>query len=174
MSAPQQPTWHKVWRLGADIDTDQLAPGAYMKLGIEGIAPHCLEAVRPDFAGAVRPGDVIAAGPNFGIGSSREQAAAALVTLGVRAVIAPSFSGLFFRNAFNLGLLLLTCPQAEQLQEGEQVAIDLEQRQVRTADGRSLACEPIPGFLVEMVEAGGLLNQLRLKLQAQRASGDRP
>ena len=165
---------HKVWRFGADIDTDQLAPGAYMKLGIDGIAPHCLEAVRPGFAGAVRPGDVIAAGPNFGIGSSREQAAAALVTLGVRAVIAPSFSGLFFRNAFNLGLLLLTCPEAEQLREGNQVTIDLEQRQVRTADGRSLACEPIPGFLVEMVEAGGLLNQLRLKLQAQRASGDRP
>ena len=74
----------------------------------------------------------------------------------------------------NLGLLLLTCPEAEQLREGDQVTIDLEQRQVRTADGRSLACEPIPGFLVEMVEAGGLLNQLRLKLQAQRASGDRP
>ena len=62
---------HKVWKLGADIDTDQLAPGAYMKLGIEGIAPHCLEAVRPEFAAQVRPGDVIAAGPNFGIGSSR-------------------------------------------------------------------------------------------------------
>ena len=86
---------HRVWKFGADIDTDALAPGAYMKLGIEGIAPHCLEAVRPEFAGAVRPGAVIAAGPNFGIGSSREQAAAALVHLGVKAVIAPSFSGLF-------------------------------------------------------------------------------
>lgn len=173
MSVPQ-PTQHKVWRLGADIDTDQLAPGAYMKLGVEGIAPHCLEAVRPEFARAVRPGDVVAAGPNFGIGSSREQAAAALVTLGVRAVIAPSFSGLFFRNAFNLGLLLLTCPQAEQLQDGDLVTLDLEHQQVRTADGRSLACEPIPGFLIDMVNAGGLLNQLRLKLQAQRASGDHP
>ena len=70
-------TTHKVWKLGADIDTDQLAPGTYMKLGIEGIAPHCLEGVRPEFASQVRPGDVIAAGPNFGIGSSREQAAAA-------------------------------------------------------------------------------------------------
>ena len=84
-------TTHKVWKLGADIDTDQLAPGAYMKLGIEGIAPHCLEVVRPEFAGAVRPGDVIAAGPNFGIGSSREQAAGALVRLGVRAVGWDSF-----------------------------------------------------------------------------------
>jgi 3-isopropylmalate/(R)-2-methylmalate dehydratase small subunit len=114
---------HKVWRFGADIDTDQLAPGAYMKLGIDDIARHCLEAVRPEFAASVRPGDVMAAGPNFGIGSSREQAAAALVTLGVKAVIAPSFSGLFFRNAFNLGLLLLTCREAEQLREGERVAL---------------------------------------------------
>src|SRR6476660_5790856 len=115
---------HKVWKLGADIDTDQLAPGAYMKLGIEGIAPHCLERVRPEFFAAVRPGDVIAAGPNFGIGSSREQAAGALVHLGVRAVIAPSFSGLFFRNAFNLGLLLLTCREAQALREGDAVALD--------------------------------------------------
>ncbi|HET8748245.1 MAG TPA: 3-isopropylmalate dehydratase [Ramlibacter sp.] len=156
---------HRVWRFGADIDTDQLAPGAYMKLGIEGIAPHCLEGVRPEFASNVQPGDVLAAGPNFGIGSSREQAAAALVQLGVRAVIAPSFSGLFFRNAFNLGLLLLTCREAETLREGERVALDLQAMQVVTADGRRLACDPIPGFLLEMVEAGGLLNQLRRRLQ---------
>ena len=162
------PTTHKVWRFGADIDTDQLAPGAYMKLGIEGIAPHCLEAVRPEFAGAVRSGDVIAAGPNFGIGSSREQAAAALVHLGVRAVIAPSFSGLFFRNAFNLGLLLLTCREAGELREGEQVSLDLQGMAVITADGRRLACDSIPEFLLDMVQAGGLMNQLRLKLQNQK------
>ena len=161
-------TTHKVWRFGADIDTDQLAPGAYMKLGIEGIAPHCLEAVRPEFAGAVRAGDVIAAGPNFGIGSSREQAAAALVQLGVRAVIAPSFSGLFFRNAFNLGLLLLTCRGAGELHEGEQVRLDLQGMAVVAADGRRLACDPIPEFLLDMVQAGGLMNQLRRKLQTQK------
>ena len=159
---------HKVWRLGAEIDTDQLAPGATMKLGIEGIAPHCLEAVRPEFAGSVRRGDVIAAGPGFGIGSSREQAAAALVQLGVRAVIAPSFSGLFFRNAFNLGLLLLTCREAEQLRDGEHIALDLQQMQVVTEGGHRLACDPIPAFLLEMVQAGGLMNQLRRKLQAPR------
>ena len=157
---------HKVWRLGAEIDTDQLAPGAYMKLGIEGIAPHCLEAVRPGFAAAVQPGDVIAAGADFGIGSSREQAPAALVHLGVRAVIAPSFSGLFFRNAFNLGLLLLTCREADRLREGERVALDLQRMQVVTADGERLACDPIPDFLLDMVQAGGLLNQLRRKLQS--------
>ena len=152
---------HRVWAFGADIDTDQLAPGAYMKLGIEGIAPHCLEGVRAEFARQVQRGDVIAAGPNFGIGSSREQAAAALVHLGVRAVIAPSFSGLFFRNAFNLGLLLLTCPEAGRLGEGERVTLDLEALTLRAADGSVLSCEPIPGFLLDMVRAGGLMNQLR-------------
>ena len=152
---------HRVWKFGPDIDTDALAPGAYMKLGIEGIAPHCLEAVRPEFAGEVQPGAVIAAGPNFGIGSSREQAVAALVHLGVKAVIAPSFSGLFFRNAFNLGLLLLTTPDAEQLAEAEQVELDLQTLTLRRPTGQQLVCQPIPGFLLEMVAAGGLMNQLR-------------
>ena len=158
------PSTHRVWRLGADIDTDQLAPGAYMKLDIDGIAPHCLEGVRADFAAGVRPGDVIAAGPNFGIGSSREQAAGVLVRLGLRAVIAPSFSGLYFRNAFNLGLLLLTCPQAEVLTEGEHITLDLQALTVTTSSGRVLPCEPIPGFLLDMVRAGGLMNQLRQRL----------
>ena len=152
---------HRVWKFGPDIDTDALAPGAYMKLGIEGIAPHCLEAVRPEFAGEVLPGAVIAAGPNFGIGSSREQAVAALVHLGVKAVIAPSFSGLFFRNAFNLGLLLLTTPDAELLAEAEQVELDLQTLTLRRPTGQQLVCQPIPGFLLDMVAAGGLMNQLR-------------
>jgi 3-isopropylmalate/(R)-2-methylmalate dehydratase small subunit len=152
---------HRVWKFGPDIDTDALAPGAYMKLGIEGIAPHCLEAVRPEFAGEVQPGAVIAAGPNFGIGSSREQAVAALVHLGVKAVIAPSFSGLFFRNAFNLGLLLLTTPDAEQLAESEQVELDLQTLTLQRPTGQQLMCQPIPVFLLEMVAAGGLMNQLR-------------
>ena len=152
---------HRVWKFGSDIDTDALAPGAYMKLGIEGIAPHCLEAVRPEFAGEVQPGAVIAAGPNFGIGSSREQAVAALVHLGVKAVIAPSFSGLFFRNAFNLGLLLLSTPEAEQLAEAEQIELDLQTLTLRRPSGQQLVCQPIPGFLLDMVAAGGLMNQLR-------------
>jgi 3-isopropylmalate/(R)-2-methylmalate dehydratase small subunit len=157
-------TASRVWKFGDDIDTDVLAPGAYMKLGIEGIAPHCLEAVRPGFAAQVRPGDVLVAGANFGIGSSREQAAAALVHLGVRAVIAPSYSGLYFRNAFNLGLLLLTCARAGELADGESVTIDLNALTVTSAAGVLLPCEPIPDFLLDMVAAGGLLNQLRQRL----------
>jgi 3-isopropylmalate/(R)-2-methylmalate dehydratase small subunit len=161
---------HKVWRVGADVDTDQLAPGAYMKLGIHDIAKHCLEGVRPEFAGQVKAGDVVAAGPNFGIGSSREQAADALVKLGVKAVIAPSYSGLYFRNAFNLGLLLLTCKEAELLEEAEQISLDLKQWAVVRGNGQRLACDPIPDFLVAMVEAGGLLPQLKLRLQQKASS----
>ena len=161
---------HKVWKLGADIDTDQLAPGAYMKLGIADIATHCLEGLRPEFAAQVRPGDVIAAGANFGIGSSREQAAGALVQLGVKAVIAPSYSGLYFRNAFNLGLLLLTCSEAERLEEGEAIVLDLPGRAVVRGKGERLACAPIPDFLLDMVRAGGLLPQLKKSLQERKES----
>ncbi|KRC26424.1 3-isopropylmalate dehydratase [Acidovorax sp. Root219] len=162
---------HRVWKLGADIDTDVLAPGHAMKHGIDVLARHCLESVRPDFVGGAGKGDVIVAGPNFGIGSSREQAAAVLVRLGVVAVIAPSFSGLYFRNAFNLGLLLLTCPQADQVGEGEQIALDWQAPAVITADGTRLACDPIPPFLMDMVRAGGLMNQLRTRFGKEAING---
>lgn len=164
--APASPpvAWHRVWKLGADIDTDVLAPGHAMKHGIETIARYCLESIRPEFAGQVRAGDVIVAGPNFGIGSSREQAAAVLVRLGVAAVIAPSFSGLYFRNAFNVGLLLLTCPEAALLEEAEEITLDTSKANrpiVTSSAGKHLACEPISEFLMDMVRNGGLMNQLR-------------
>ena len=155
----------RVWKLGADVDTDALAPGHAMKHGIEVIAKYSLESLRPDFAGGVRRGDVIVAGPNFGIGSSREQAAAVLVHLGVAAVIAPSFGGLYLRNAFNVGLLLLTCAEAGRIGEGEQIAFDARAGRIVRVDGQLLATEPIPGFLLDMVEAGGLLAQLQQRFQ---------
>ena len=163
-------TTHRVWRLGADVDTDQLAPGSVMQFGVDVIARHCLEELRPDFAAGVRPGDVIVAGANFGIGSSREQAASVLVHLGVAAVIAPSFGGLYFRNAFNVGLLLLTCPQADVLQEGERIGFDAYPGDITRASGAVLGCDPIPDFLLEMVEAGGLLNVLKHRF-AKEAPG---
>ena len=151
----------RTWRLPADVDTDQLAPGHTMKHGIEVTARHCLEALRPEFAVQVRPGDVIVAGPHFGIGSSREQAASVLVHLGLAAVVAPSYAGLYFRNAFNVGLLLLTCADAESIGDGEALAFDARAGRITCSDGRTLACEPIPGFLLDLVEAGGLLTQLK-------------
>lgn len=154
-------TWHRIWHLGSDVDTDALAPGAYMQHGIEVIAAHCLESLLPSFASDVRKGDVIVAGRGFGIGSSREQAAAALVHLGVAAVIAPSYGGLFFRNAFNLGLLLLTCPDAAGLAGEEQLSIIEPSLSLQTASGKNLACEPVPDFLLQMVRVGGLMASLK-------------
>lgn len=160
----------RVWRLGADVDTDALAPGHAMKHGLDTIARHCLEALRPDFAAGVQPGDVIVAGPNFGIGSSREQAAAVLVQLGVAAVIAPSYSGLYFRNAFNVGLLLLTCARAEALQEGECIVFDGAAGRIVRADGDVLTAEPIAVFLLDMARAGGLLAQLQQRRFSRSSS----
>ena len=100
------------WVLGDNIDTDQLAPGGTLKSGIEVIASECLGRLNPEFAKQVQTGDFVIGGRNFGIGSSREQAAQALRHLGVAAVIAPSFGGIFYRNAFNFGLLALVCPDA--------------------------------------------------------------
>ena len=158
----------RAWRLPADIDTDQLAPGHTMKHGLDATARHCLEAVRPEFAAQVRHGDVLVAGPGFGIGSSREQAASVLVHLGVAAVIAPSYAGLYFRNAFNVGLLLLTCADALAIDDGESVAFDARAGRITRAGGQALACDPIPGFLLDMVDAGGLLPQLKRRLEAKR------
>jgi 3-isopropylmalate/(R)-2-methylmalate dehydratase small subunit len=155
----------RTWRLPADVDTDQLAPGHAMKHGLDVIGRHCLEGVRPEFASSVQPGDVIVAGANFGIGSSREQAASVLVQLGVAAVIAPSYSGLYHRNAFNVGLLLLTCPEADRIADGEAVTFDARAGRVRRADGDVLACKPISALLLDLVEAGGLMNQLKRRME---------
>ncbi len=166
---------HRVWRVGENVDTDSLAPGAYMKLELAEMAAHCLESRYPGLADALQSGDVLVAGAGFGIGSSREQAVGVLVQLGVKAVIAPSFSGLYFRNAFNLGLLAIVCPEAELIPEDSQIEIDTEQSVLRVYDSgsseagqpsRVLACQKIPTFLVDMAAAGGLLPQLQRTLAA--------
>ncbi len=160
----------RVWHLGADIDTDALAPGAWMQHGVEVIAQHCLESTLPAFAREVKPGDLIVAGPNFGIGSSREQAAAALVHLGVAAVIAPSWGGLFFRNAFNLGLLLLTCDDVDALRSHDALMLDRDRCALGLPDGTPVPVQPVPDFLLGMVRQGGLMPALRARLQSHHPS----
>jgi len=132
----------KAWVFGSDIGTDLLAPGLYMKRPIEEIARHCLEDVDPRFAGGVEPGDVVVAGRNFGMGSSREQAAEALRHLGVSVVLAQSYGGLFYRNALNLGLLVLICPKTNRIE----------------------------AHLMAMVQAGGLVPYLERRLKAKGAT----
>jgi 3-isopropylmalate/(R)-2-methylmalate dehydratase small subunit len=158
----------RVWKLGDNVDTDLLAPGRYMKFAIEEIARHCLEDLLPGFAGAVRAGDVVVAGRNFGVGSSREQAPQALKQLGVAAVVAHSYAGLFYRNALNLGLPVVVCAGAHEIADGAPCSVDPEAGVV-LADGRNWPCEPIPAFLMAMVRDGGLLPHLEKKLTAQRS-----
>jgi len=160
----------KAWVFGDDIGTDQLAPGIYMKRSIEEIARHCLENVDPRFADEVERGDVVVAGRNFGMGSSREQAAQALLHLGVSVVLAKSYGGLFYRNALNLGLLVLNCPETNRINAGDRIAVEPDSGTVRNLTrNETYACEPVPAHLMEMVRAGGLVPYLERKLKAQRA-----
>ncbi|MBY4896799.1 3-isopropylmalate dehydratase [Cupriavidus sp. AU9028] len=156
----------RIWRFGDNVDTDAMAPGTQMKSGIEQIARHCLAVLRPEFPQGVRRGDIIVAGENFGVGSSREQAPQALRYLGVAAVLAPSFAGLFYRNAINLGLPVLVCRDTSTLADGAAATLDLEKAAVMLEDGRRVDCEPIPDFLLEMLRAGGLVAHLKGRLAA--------
>jgi 3-isopropylmalate/(R)-2-methylmalate dehydratase small subunit len=161
----------RAWLFGDDIDTDALAPGRYMKLGIEEIAKHCLEAVAPGFAKEVRFGDVLVAGRNFGAGSSREQAPAALKHLGIAAIVAESFAGLFYRNSLNLGLPAIICADAKQIRDGDELSISYEKCEILDLSARrSFAFEPIPPHLWQMVLDGGLLPHLEKRLKCRTTS----
>jgi 3-isopropylmalate/(R)-2-methylmalate dehydratase small subunit len=156
----------RAWVFGDNIDTDVLAPGAYMKGPIEQLAPHCLEALDPGFARAVRPGDILVAGDNLGIGSSREQAVHALRHLGIRVVLARSFGRIFYRNAMNLGLPALVCPGLDTVRTGDSLRVDMVGGVVENLSAaRVHACEPIPPHLFAMLEDGGLLRHLEKRLR---------
>jgi 3-isopropylmalate/(R)-2-methylmalate dehydratase small subunit len=156
---------------GDGINTDMLAPGIYMKHPIATLAIHCLESVDPNFARAVRPGDIVVAGQGFGIGSSREQAAEALKHLGVAAVLARSYGGIFYRNALNFGLPVLVCREVEQIHAGDLVSVDAETGAVRNQTrGMTLTATPLPRFLLDMIADGGLVPHLEKRFAAQRAA----
>jgi 3-isopropylmalate/(R)-2-methylmalate dehydratase small subunit len=166
MSAAQK--GGRAWVYGDNVDTDMLAPGTYMKKPIEEIATHCLEALDPEFARNVQPGDVLVAGHNFGMGSSREQAAQALVQLGVAAVVAKSFAGLYLRNALNLGLMALECDQVDRIHNGERIVVDPEKGRIdNLTTGERYTCEPIPPHLIQMIRDGGLVSHLEKKLKGK-------
>src|SRR5688572_21934932 len=141
-----------------------------MKAEIPEIARHCLEAIDPSFASSVKAGDILVAGRNFGCGSSREQAPAALKHLGVAALVAESFAGLFYRNALNLGLPALVCEDAKRIAPGDELTIDYGASQVCLSSGKKLPFEPIPAHLLEMVRDGGLLPHLEKRLKCRTIS----
>ncbi len=147
---------------GDNIDTDLLAPGLYMKRSAQELASHCLESVDPTFASSVRPGDFLVAGRNFGLGSSREQAAESLKLLGVEAVIAISFARIFYRNAINLGLLVLTLPEAGNIAAGTRLRVNAAMGTIDDLDaGQHYGTTPLPAHLLEVIAAGGLIPHLK-------------
>jgi 3-isopropylmalate/(R)-2-methylmalate dehydratase small subunit len=161
----------RAWVFGDGIDTDVLAPGHLMKLPADELATHCLEAIRPEFARAIQPGDVVVAGRSFGIGSSREQAAVSLKLLGVRAVLALSYARIFWRNALNLGLPALVIPETVRIGDGDEVAVDVAAGLVENRTTReSWQISPLPPHLLRIVEAGGLMPYLKSRYGRAAAS----
>lgn len=161
----------RAWVFGDNIDTDLLAPGIYMKLPLDQLASHCLEAIEPRFAKEVQAGDIVVGGANFGLGSSREQAAQALKQLGVGAVLATSFARIFYRNALNLGLPVLFFPQAAEIAAGTRLTVNPIEGAVTDLDrDRRYAVEPIPAHLMQMIEAGGLMPHLKARFAAARGA----
>ncbi len=156
------PIYGRAWVFGDEINTDTMAPGLYFKEPIEVMARHCLEAVDPEFAASVKPGDIVVGGSNFGVGSAREQAAMAFRELGVGAILARSFSRIFYRNAINFGLPLLTLPADAEIRAGDLLEVDPVGGTIdNTTLGKRYAVEPIPAHLMTMIDAGGLLPWLK-------------
>ncbi|WP_456370132.1 3-isopropylmalate dehydratase small subunit [Thermodesulfatator atlanticus] len=164
----------RVWKFGNDIDTDVIIPARYLNTSDpEELAKHCMEDARPEFAEEVRPGDVIVAGKNFGCGSSREHAPIAIKASGVGCVIAESFARIFYRNAFNTGLLILEAPEAAQeIEEGHEVEVDPDTGIIKDlTTGKTYKCQPIPPFMRELLKDGGLIPHIQ-KRYAQRQLED--
>lgn len=152
---------------GDNVDTDVLAPGHLMKLPPGELAKHCLAAIDPSFAHAAQPGDFVVAGRNFGLGSSREQAAVSLKLLGVKAVLAPSFARIFFRNAINLGLPALVFERAESVKSGDELDLDLATGLLRNkTQGATHQLKALPPELLKVIEAGGLMEMLKRRFGA--------
>ncbi len=151
-------------KLGDNVDTDVIYPGRYLNITDREQTPeHLFELAYPDLRARLRPGDILVAGKNFGCGSSREQATAAIKYAGVGAVIAVSFARIFFRNSINLGLPAVVSPEAVAgLEEGGEVEIDLEAGRI-LAGGREYRAAALDEKAVELIQAGGLVPYLKRK-----------
>jgi 3-isopropylmalate/(R)-2-methylmalate dehydratase small subunit len=154
----------RVWKYGDNVNTDYIIPGRYMELTEpEEMAKHAMEGLDPTFVANVQKGDIIVAGKNFGCGSSREHAPLALKYVGVGCVLAESYARIFYRNAINIGLLALECPGiAKSVEQGDDLMLDLgigTVSNVRTE--KELQFTPLPPFMLEVLDAGGLVPYLR-------------
>ncbi len=156
----------RVWKFGSDIDTDRIIPARYLNTtDPQELAQHCMEDEDPEFAKKVRAGDIIVADKNFGCGSSREHAPISIKACGVSCVIARSFARIFYRNAFNTGLLILECPELVDMTETADVLeVEPSTGTIRNiTKDMTFRAQPIPPFMQELISAGGLMEWIKRK-----------
>lgn len=152
-----------VHRYGSNVDTDVIIPARYLNTASEEeLAAHCMEDIDPAFRGHVKAGDVLVAEDNFGCGSSREHAPIAIKASGVSLVIANTFARIFYRNAINIGLPILECPEAvRNIRAGDTVSCDLAKGEIRNeTTGQVFYAQPFPAFIQKIINAGGLMRSL--------------
>ena len=158
----------KVWKFGDNIDTDLIIAARYLNTSEPSeLAKHVMEDADPEFVSKMNEGDIIVAGENFGCGSSREHAPIALKAAGINAVIAPSFARIFYRNAFNMGLPIFELKEAGEINEGDTVRIDMDAGEViNVTQAKTYKFTPIPEFMQQLVDAGGLINFAKKEIEA--------
>ena len=162
----------KAHKYGADVDTDAIIPARHLNVSEPALlAEHCMEDIDPEFRQRVSKGDVIVATSNFGCGSSREHAPIALAACGVSCVIAHSFARIFFRNAINIGLPLLECPEAvDACEAGDILEVDLARGEISNQTrGTTCTAKPYPEFMTGIIDAGGLIPYTRRRLEGGHA-----
>ncbi len=153
----------RTWRFGDDVNTDEIIPGRYnLTIDPTELAQHAFCEVRPEFPQQVAPGDVLLGGRNFGCGSSREHAPIALKGTGIRCVVAESFARIFFRNAVNVGLAIMICPDAASIPDDAELSVDFEAGVIRDErTGVEYRAEPMPAFVRAIIAAEGIVPFLR-------------
>ena len=153
------------WVFGDAVNTDVMAPGLFFKAPIAELASHCMEAIDPDFAANVQPGDIVVAGSNFGVGSAREQAPMAFKHLGVGAILAVSYGRIFYRNALNFGIPTLIFPEAADINRGDRIKVDPIAGLIENLNtDKRYSVAALPEHLMAMVTAGGLMPYLKQRL----------
>jgi 3-isopropylmalate dehydratase small subunit len=161
----------RVWKFGDHIDTDLIIPARFLNVSDKNeLAKNCFADLRPDFATQAKAGEIMVAGENFGCGSSREHAPIAIKAVGIDCIIAKSFARIFYRNAFNIGLPILEAPDAPDfMDEGDRISVDLASGEIRSEkSGRVIKAMPLPPFMQEIVECGGLVPYIKkVKLKSK-------
>jgi 3-isopropylmalate/(R)-2-methylmalate dehydratase small subunit len=151
-------------RYGNNVDTDVIIPARYLNTSSHAeLARHCMEDIDPEFSAKVKEGDLIVAGENFGCGSSREHAPIAIKASGVSCVIAKSFARIFYRNAINIGLPIMECPDAaDAISDGDLISVDFDAGTIHNeTKGATYQAAPFPPFILDIIRAGGLINSIK-------------